>query len=772
MSERISHSSHWGAFEAEMDANEVTAVHPFSGDTDPSPLLGNLPGSVRHRSRITTPAVRAGWLDDGPGADARRGADEFVAVSWETATRVLAAELQRVYRDFGPEAVFGGSYGWASAGRFHHAQSQLHRFLNGLGGYVRSRHTYSNGALTVLMPHVVGSSRDYLDQATDWSVLEAHTDLFVCFGGLPFKNTTVSPGGAGRHPARDHLRAAHSRGAEFVLLSPVRDDIAEFTDAEWLAVVPGTDTALMLALAQVLVVENLHDRDFLERCCSGFDSFAGYLLGRDDGTAKTPEWAEAITGIAADTLRRLARRMAAGRTFINVNYSLQRAEHGEQAPWMAVTLAAMLGQIGLPGGGFGQGYGSLGYIGRPRLRTGPSVFPQGHNPVSTYIPVARISDMLLHPGETYDFNGEQLVYPEIHLAYWCGGNPFHHHQDLARLRRAFAALDTLVVNESYWTPLARHADIVLPATITLERNDFGASPNDDCVVAMQAGASPYGQARDDYAIFSELSRALGFEQRFTEGRNQEQWLRHIYEDWRTRLREHNGPTLLPFDEFWRAGVIEVDDLDRDRVLYAEFREDPQRAPLATPSGRIEIHSATIASFGYADCPGHPSWIEPSEWLGSSQATRFPLHLIANNPKTRLHAQLDMGPYSQSHKVQGREPIRIHPEDAVSRGLRNGDLVRVFNDRGACLAGVVIDDALRPRVVQLSTGAWYDPLNPADPNPLCVHGNPNVLTADIGTSRLGQGCAGQHALVDIEAWTGDPPPIRAFDPPEFKHRDTL
>jgi len=175
-----------------------------------------------------------------------------VPVSWATATDLLAREPRRVYRDHGAEAVYGGSYGWASAGGFHHAQGQLHRFLNCLGGYVWSMHTYSNGALTVIMPRVMGSVRDYLDRATAWSVIERHTALFVCFGRLPLKNTMVSPGGASRHPMRDHLRAAKARGTAFVLVSPLRDDVPEFVEAEWLPVVPGTDVALMLALAHTL----------------------------------------------------------------------------------------------------------------------------------------------------------------------------------------------------------------------------------------------------------------------------------------------------------------------------------------------------------------------------------------------------------------------------------------------------------------------------------------------------------------------------------------
>src|SRR5262249_29128054 len=200
--------------------------------------------------------------------------------------------------------------------------------------------------------------------------LERHTELFVCFGGVPIKNTMVSPGGASRHPARDHLRAARERGAEFVLLSPLRDDLPGFVTAEWLALVPGSGVAGMLALAYTLLDDNRLDRAFLARYTIGFDRFERYLRGETDGCPKTPEWAARLSEVPAASLRALARRMATKRTLINVNYSLQRVEHGEQAPWLAVTLAAMLGQIGLPGGGFGQGYGSPGCNCRtpPRLR--------------------------------------------------------------------------------------------------------------------------------------------------------------------------------------------------------------------------------------------------------------------------------------------------------------------------------------------------------------------------------------------------------------------
>jgi biotin/methionine sulfoxide reductase len=161
---------------------------------------------------------------------------------------------------------------------------------------------------------------------------------------------------------------------------------------------------------------------------------------------------------------------------------------------------------------------------------------------------------------------------------------------------------------------------------------------------------------------------------------------------------------------------------------------------------------------------------PTEWLGAPLASRYPLHLVANNPTARLHSQLDVGAFSQSTKVNGREPIRIHPSDAAARGIVTGDVVRVFNGRGTCLAGAVVTETVRPRVVQLSTGAWYDPLDPAEPDAMCVHGNPNVLTFDRGTSKLAQACSGQHALVEVERWAGPLPPIRAYDPPAIERRE--
>ncbi len=757
----LPHLSHWGAFDVTVDGDRIVAVQGHRDDPAPSPLLQNYLDGARHRARVARPAVRRGWLEHGPGPSESRGREPFVEVEWPEALGLVARELDRVRTAHGNEAIFGGSYGWASAGRFHHAQSQLHRFLNCIGGYTSSVNSYSLGASEVILPHVVGGADEVLRRATTWKAILGHTELVVAFGGMNEKNAWVSPGGVTRHTLVPSLAEAAKRGLQFELFSPLRSDLNPDVRATWHALVPGTDVAVMLGIAHVLVTEGLHDTEFLARYCIGADRLVAYVTGDEDGVAKTPEWAASISGIDAETLRGLARRMAAARTLVTVSWGLQRTRHGEQPVWMGIALAALLGQIGLPGGGFGHGYGSMADVGLPTVPYPLPVFSQGRNPVSTFIPVAQITTLLENPGGTLEYNGRVLPLPDVRLVYWAGGNPFHHHQDLHRLERAFTRPDTVIVHDPFWTATARHADIVLPSTITLERDDVGGGRNDGYVIAMPRALPPYGQARDDYEIFADLAKELDAYDAFTEGRTARDWLEHIYERFRSRAAER-GVEVPAFDDFWTDGEARLPASSDEHTLLDRFRADPDGRALNTPSGRIELFSETIAGFGYDDCPGHPAWLEPDEWLGGARAQQFPLHCIANQPASRLHGQLDAGGHSQASKVAGREPIRIHPDDAAARGIRDGDVVRVFNDRGACLAGAIVTDMVRRRVVNLSTGAWFAP----DATGMCRHGNVNVLTADVGSSRLAQGCTGQHVLVDVERFEGDMAPVAVHEPPEF------
>lgn len=753
-------SNHWGPGRVELREGRIVSVHPHEDDPTPSAINGNLAGSLNGAARVLRPAVRLGWLRDGPGA-ATRGTEPFVEVSWDRALDLLAGELGRQRSAHGNEAIFAGSYGWSSAGRFHHAQSQLKRFLNTQGGFVRSEGNYSYNAALVLMPHIVKNYRQQVVESTRWPVIAQHGELVVMFGGMAARNTQVSDGGIGRHRMAAHLAVCQANGVRFVNISPLKRDLDG--GAEWLAPRPGTDVAVMMGLAHCLLQEGLEDRAFLNRYTTGFARLEAYLRGDVDGIAKTAEWAAGLSGLPADRLRTLAREMASKRTMIACAAGLQRADYGEQPIWMCVALAAMLGQIGLPGGGYTVGYGVNGNIGNIERLLRPAALPQGDNPVTDFIPVAAIADALLSPGGTYAYDGQDRRYPDIRMVWWAGGNPFHHHQDLNRLRQAFARPETVVVNEINWTATARHADIVLPVAAAQERCDFGAGKSDDALIPMPACAAPPGEARTEFALFADLADRLGDAHAFTEGLEEAGWLARIWDETRAEATRI-GIDLPDWETFIAGDILHLPDPAPHQVFLQDFRSDPEAHPLPTPSGRIEVFSERIDSFDLPDCPGHPVWFPPRD-LADGKAAQYPLALLSGQPATRLHSQFDNGATSLAAKVAGREPVLMHPEDAAARGINDGDVVEILNDRGRCLAGARVTPDIRAGCVFLWTGAWYDP-DLSDPHHRDRHGNPNVLTHDRRTSSLSQSPASHSALVEIRRPSGDLPRVEAHQPPAF------
>lgn len=757
-------SAHWGIREVQQDGRGLH-LRSFEGDADPTPIGLDQHGDRVEAIRVRRPAVRKSWLEKGPGASPDlRGREPFVEVGWDEALDLVAAELQRVRSLHGNESIFGGSYGWSSAGRFHHAQSQVHRFLNSIGGYVRHFNSYSLGAARVIMGRIIAPMEQMMANHTSWDVMAENTRLFVAFGGVPWKNALISAGGVARHRVRAGLKSLEDAGVRIVNIGPVSDNL-DGEGVEWIQARPNTDTAVMLGMAWTLIDEGLADTAFLKRYCVGFEQFERYVMGRDDGRARDPRWAESVSGVPAETISSLARDMAATRTMINMAWSLQRASHGEQPCWMLVTLAAMLGQIGLPGGGFGFGYGATNALGSSEaLMSGPTL-PQGKNAVDAFIPVARIADMLLNPGDAFAYDGGVHTYPDIRLIYWAGGNPYHHHQDLNRLVKAWETPETIVVHEQYWTATAKRADIVLPATIGLERDDIGYATREGHLVAMKRAKAPLGEARDDYDIFADIAERLGAAETYTEGLGTMEWLERLYEESREKMAGR-GVALSGFEEFWNTNLVDLGTYSKPVILLEDFRNDPVGNPLTTPSGRIEIFSETIYGFGLDDCRGHAMWFEPHEWLGQVGEGDTRLHLLSDQPQRRLHSQLDAGAHSLEGKVKGREPVYLNPQDAAARGISDGDIVELRNERGRCLAGAILSADVMPGVARLATGAWYDP----DPGTaLDRHGNPNVLTLDRGTSTLAQGSVAQTCLVEVVGPIVDAPPVQAFDLPEFVAR---
>ena len=756
-------AAHWGTYRV---AGDGKSLHLAPLERDPHPAKigeGWLDASQDKNVRIARPAVRKGWLEQRDRA--RSGDAAFVEVTWDEALDLVAEELKRTLKDYGNDHIFAGSYGWASAGRFHHAQSQMRRFLNTIGGFVSSRNTYSHAAAEVLWPYIVGeSNKVFQDHMTSWPLVADHCELLVAFGGISKRPAQVTSSGTTMHETQDWVDRAAQNGCKIVSISPLRSDFASHIKADWIAPRPNTDCALILALSHEVIINGWADRDFLARCTHGADVFEAYVLG-SDGVPKTADWASKICDVPTDTIRALAARMASNKTMINMSWSMQRADHGELTIWAGLALACLLGQVGQPGTGFAFGYGSTEPVGRPhRLIDWPSV-PQGRNPVEDFIPVARISDMLENPGGSYTYDGQKRTYPDAKLIWWSGGNPFHHHQDLGRLDRLWQRPETVIVTDHSWTATARRADIVLPTTCALERDDFMINRRDTALVYMSAVLRPYSQARDDFDICAGLAARMGVHEAFTEGRKSQDWLHWLWADC-DRVARAAGFTLPALDVFREQGVFDIPETPETRIQMAEFVADPDGHPRNTQSGKIELNSLAISQMALPDCPSHPEWRSPVEWLG--EAAPGSLHLVSGQPNVRLHGQNDSSALSRSTKIRGREPCILHPKTAISHGLSAGDIVLIENTRGACLAGVTLSEDIRPDCIWLATGAWLD-LREVDGRQICIHGNPNVLTYDKGSTGLSQGNIAHTTLVRIKKWGGDAPEIRVHRLPRFEER---
>jgi trimethylamine-N-oxide reductase (cytochrome c) len=760
-------ATHWGPVYAHVEGGKFVRVTPFSKDPYPSRVLNSFADRVYASSRIKSPMVRADFLKRGAQSDtSQRGRGEFVRVTWQDALDLVARELKRVKSAHGNQAIFAGSVDWHSVGFLHNPPVLLRRLLNLNGGFVDCSGDFSVQAAATILPHVVGDAEVY-DQQSAWPTILKHTNVLVLWGANLMINNLIgwNPTDHYVYSALPQLKKSQVR---IISIDPRRTETAEYLGADWVPLRPNTDVALMLGIAHTLYTEKLYDRNFLAKYTFGFDRFLEYVLGKTDDHPKTPEWAAAITQVPASTIRSLARTIARGRTMLMGGWAIQRQDHGEQPPWMLVTLAAMLGQIGLPGGGFGFGYhyasGGVPAADAPEI----SGIDAGTNPVKLVIPYDHmISDLLLHPGQTIDFNGQKLTFPDIKLVYWAGGNPLSHQMDRNRQIEAWRRPETIIVNEIFWTPTAKFADIVLPVTTTFERNDLEimGEYSHRYILAMHKVVDPLYEARSDYAIFSDLSDRLGVRDKYTAGRDEMGWIRSFYDAARKKAgRAH--PNMQSFDQFWQKGYVEfpIPATATEFVKFADFRANPALHALGTPSGRIEIYSKTIEGYHYEDCPPHPSWLEPVEWLGSSTAKEYPLHLISPHPKDRLHSQLNNTSIRQWYEISGREPILLHPTDAKARGISNGDVVRVFNRRGQFLAGAVVTDQIRPQVVAVHEGSWYDPDKPGEIGALDKHGNVNLVTSDKSASKLSQGNIANTVLVQVEKYRETPPPVTAFTPP--------
>lgn len=756
---RTFHASHFGPFEAVVRDGKLVGINTMMElDARPTEMLSyGVMDRTYDKTRINYPMVRKSYLEgweSGAIKPELRGKEEWVKVDWDTAWSLAAKALLDTASIHGNEAIFSSSYGgWSNAGVFRPNVLQG-RLLNLMGGCTNTQGDWSAGASQVSLPHIIGDMEVYSAQSA-WETIRDNTEVFVLVGCDPIKNNRVE------YRVADHGMYAHweeirDNGVKFISINPQRTATDDYLKADWIKIIPNTDVALFSAMAHEVLANGWQDQAYMDKYTVGADKWIAYINGDSDGTPKTPEWAAEITGMEAAQIRDLAKLLAQSKTEIAGAWSLQRAQHGEMTHWAIINFAALTGKIGKPG----QGVGFSWHYGNGGMPQGGNATPvgmsQGRNWVKGVVPASRITEALENPGKEVFYNGNLHSYPDIKVVFNAGNNFMSHQQDTNRLIRALEKVETIISVDVWWTAATRWADIVFPAASTLEQDDItsGGTYSNDRVYAMKKVIEPIGDSLPDYEIFEGLADKLGLWAQFTDGEDKMYHIKLAYEK-STAAKE------TPFEEFWEKGyaLMPVPEAARNWTRHGAFYEDPEANPLHTASGKIEMFCEDIAKLEIEDCPGMPMWMEKHEYLGNAKEGQ--LHVVSPHPWFRLHSQMANSERLRDlYMVQGREPVRINSEDAANRGIADGDLVELYNERGTVIAGAVVSDGIMPGVISIYEGGWPQ----LDSKGRCNSGLVNFITSTQRASGLSEATTANTVLVSLRKCEDPEGPNRAYEPP--------
>jgi anaerobic dimethyl sulfoxide reductase subunit A len=648
---------------------------------------------ANHPDRLLHPLKRVG----------PRGAGEFERVSWDEALDTVASEMLRIRDTYGAAAILDCSRTGSTT--MLHSKAVVARLLNLFGGCTELWGSLSNEAEIWAIDQTFGVKDTYKAtgrEGTDF----VNSKLIVMWGWAPadgtFGTNTVQ-----------YLNRAKQAGVKIVSVNPRRSaSLARLAERNY-AIRPGTDTAMLLAMAWTILAEGLHDQAFLDRYVLGFDAdhlpadappnadYRSYLEGRVDGQPKTPEWAEAICGQPASEIRALAIEYATSKpAALQTGYAPGRTANGEQFHRAIYALAAMTGNIGRPGGNCGSSGGAK-FVKMGRL-------PAGKNPTGARVNSTLMADLILR--------GRAGGYPsDIKMVYSACGNLLNQVANANRNAEAFRQLEFVVVQDNFLTPTARFADVVLPAATGFERNDIHVPWTHSChyAIFMQKAIEPPGECRVDYEICAELARRLGIDG--YDEMSEDDWLRSFVA--KSEIDDYDG--------FKATGVARL-PAPEHAVAFANEIADPDNHPFSTPSGKIELYSTRLAAnpdpYGLGPISPIPTWIDPFEGVSDPRRERYPLQLCTPHSKARTHSTHANQPMLQRLAPPG---VWIHPEDAAARGIATGDPVRVFNDRGALVLPAILSEGLARGVVAITEGHWSD----WDDQGVDRGGNPNVLHLD-------------------------------------------
>lgn len=681
---------------------------------------------VYHPDRLKYPMKRVG----------KRGEGKFERISWDEATTLIADNLKRITQQYGPASRYV-HVGTAVSGGTFSGDAMARRLLNLTGGYLEYYHSVSLGNTAAATPYTYGvaASGNSMDTLLDTKlvILWGHNPTETIFGHTNY-----------------YFQKMKQNGTRFIVVDPRYSDTVSSLADQWIPLLPTTDNALMDAMMYVIISENLHDKTFIDTYTLGFDensmpegvpaneSLVAYLFGAKDGIHKTPEWAEKITHVPAQSIRQLARDYATTKPAALIQgWGPQRHICGERTARGSTLLASITGNVGIKGG-WAAGYGGSS---NRKFCVGPDM-PE--NPVQAKISIMnwmQAADDASKVTPQDGLKGVDKLDSNIRLLFSLAGNYLANqnpdvHQ-AAKLLEDESKIEFIVLSDLFMTPSAKYADVLLPETSFMERWNIGETwGTASYLILSEKLIEPDFERRTDYDWLRDVAKKLGVEAEFSQGRDEKQWIEHIWEQTRLAMPDENLPDFATLQKTRRHLFKSA-----PHIAFEANIRDPQNNPFPTPSGKIEIFSKRLFDMQDPEIPALSHYVPAFEGPEDKLTAKYPLQLITWKGKNRANSTQYANPWLQEVQTQ---KLWLNPQDAKQRGISEGDSVKIYNDRGVSIIPVEITPRIIPGVVAMQAGAWWQP----DAQGIDRGGCANVLSSTRITA-LAKGNSHQTMLVEVE-----------------------